>query len=113
MATVYNSAVFDDDDYYDLTAEEEALLCQLDTQVSPPPPTKTTAASSFADSTLFETPRSHVSATYSPGASSRAYKPDPRRDPPAVGPASASASVANNVLYPDRTYYPRATPTRP
>lgn len=106
MATISDTAAFDDDDgYYDLTAEEEALLCQLDAQISQRPP-KATAADSFTESTLFETPRSHVSTTASPGHSSRTYKSSPGRGLAAAGPANANSSVASNGLYPDRKYCP-------
>ena len=102
MATLSESAALTDDDtYYDLTAEEEALLCEIDIEL-------VTCAVGANDaepneSTVFETPRTHVSATISSTTSSRnvsaTISPPRSREP---GPRQGSVSEA--VLYPDCTY---------
>ena len=100
------------DDYYDLTAEEEALLCQIDTHISPLA-AKASAADASTDSVLAETPLSHASATVFQGDSSVARQPGLDRVPQ-VSRAAASASTPfpTGVVYPDCMSSPSARVTR-
>ena len=111
MATLSGAASLDE--YYDLTAEEEALLCQIDAQI-PPLATQATGADSSTNSILFVTPQSHVPATVSSRDNFGIGKAGPRQGPAAAGTgASADTPVAKDVLYPDRMSCPRAILTRP
>ena len=107
MATLSESAALTDDDtYYDLTAEEEALLCEIDIELAPCAVGASNAEPN--ESTVFEIPRTHVSATISSATSSRhvaatistpsgsrSREPDPRQSP-----------VPEAVLYPDCMFEP-------
>lgn len=108
MATLSESAALTDDDtYYDLTAEEEALLCEIDIQLAPCAVGASTAEPN--ESTVFETPRTHVSATISFATSSRNVSatistPSGSRS---REPCLRQSPVPEAVLYPDCMSNPR------
>lgn len=90
MAAITTS--FSLDDYYDLTAEEEALLCQIDTQAA------TLAGSSgpTGGRVLSGDSQSHVIATNVAWCGSGDHQAGPWKGPAAISPPAA------DVLYPDR-----------
>ena len=92
------------DDYYDLTAEEEALLCEIDIQ-----------ATSFGGSSGIPSGRvlsgdsqSHVIAASVSRCGSGDCDPGFSPNPAAAGPTTADAAVTD-ALYPDRKC-PEANP---
>lgn len=84
------------DDFYDLTAEEEALLCEVDIQA-----TSLGVTSGLTGArVLSEDSQSHVFATSVARCSSGDREPGVSPGPLAA-PTAADAAVSN-ALYPDR-----------